>query len=123
LLGFAVPKSLAKAMLKQQEELGPLVPRRRQQNVDGLAGMIHHTMAIVPLPFHLGGGILLANAWDGSSLAVKARECDRRTRLEMPLRLWGIQPTHESLLDLSVGTRKNSCMCLECRLPKGRMYC
>ena len=62
LLGFVVPKSLAKAMLKQQEELRPLVPLRRQQNVDGLAGMIHRTMAIVALPFHLGVGILLANA-------------------------------------------------------------
>jgi hypothetical protein len=44
-------------MLTQQDELGLLVPLRRQQNVESLARMIHRTMAIGPRPFHLGVGL------------------------------------------------------------------
>jgi hypothetical protein len=52
---------------------------------------------------------------------VKQKE-DLGPLLEMLLRLYGMQLTHESRVDLPVGTRTHSRMCPECRLPNGRMH-
>jgi hypothetical protein len=65
LLRQAVPTN----RLGEEVQGRPLVPRLRQQKGNGLAGFIHRPIVIVPLPFHLDGGLVYAPAAPHRSLA------------------------------------------------------